>query len=87
MRDGEECAEYDAEPSDDYVCDAKERVLAADDSAGGDDEGLLAAVFGYVEVYGWLVLLALWKERFGLTVIDENIVGARHHSLGVVPLC
>lgn len=59
MRDGEERAEQDAQAGDDDVRDAEEGVLAADHGAGREDEGFLAAVFGYVEVCGTLVLLTL----------------------------
>ena len=63
VRDGEERAEHDADATDDHVGDAEEGVLTAHYGSSGDDNGLCAAVFGYVEI---------WRKGISLVVEDEE---------------
>ena len=51
MCNGEEGAENDADPANDYVRDSEEGVLAAHNGPGADYDGFRAAVFGYIEIW------------------------------------
>ena len=67
VRDGEERAEHDADATDDHVGDAEEGVLTAHYGSSGDDDGLCAAVFGYVEIWrkGISLVVEGWGEGKG----------------------
>lgn len=50
MGDGEEGSKHDADCCYDYVGDSEERILAAHNSAGANNDGFCAAIFGDIEI-------------------------------------
>ena len=89
VRRGEDGSEQDAQAADDDVGNAEERILAADDGASRDDDGLCAAEAGHVEFCsgneGQLQTLQQRdKTRREHTIPDVNLILASLHRSVVV---